>query len=65
MGQKEKRKCGEDSEEDKAAKKLRFCTEAVESRDRFTNRVVMDDDLVETLQWLAESTPEEVRVRSP
>ena len=63
MGQKEKRKRGEDSEEVKAVKKIQFCTEAVASRDRFISKVVVDDDLAETLQWLAESTPEEVRLR--
>lgn len=48
------------SEEEKALKKLRFCTEAVASKDRFVDKVVIEDDLTETLQWLAESTPQEV-----
>jgi len=48
------------SEEEKALKKLRFCTEAVASKDRFVDKVVIEDDLAETLQWLAESTPQEV-----
>ena len=61
MGQKEKRKRSEDSEESKAVQKLRFCTDAVASRDRFVNKVVVEDELAEAVQWLAETTPEEVR----
>ncbi len=42
------------------ALKVRFCREAVEGRDRFQRASVFDEDLEETLQWVAERAAEEV-----
>ena len=53
------------SEEDKVVRKVRFCTEAVSSRDRFQKGIVFDDDLRDAIEWIAGHSAEEVRELSP
>ena len=36
--------------------KVRFCREAVDSRDRFQRTLVLDDDLAEAVQWVSTHT---------
>ncbi len=50
------------SEEEKVVRKIRFCTEAVTSRDRFQKGVVFDDDLGDAIKWIAGHTAEEAGV---
>ena len=45
---------------EKVTAKIKFCREAVEGRDRFAKSSVFDDDLESALQWIKQTSPEEV-----
>ncbi len=49
------------SEDNKAARKVQFCREAVESRDRFADCVVLDEDLHAALHWIKSRTAVQVQ----
>ena len=50
------------AEREKDKRKLLFCEGAVKSRDRFASKIVLDDDLMETLRWLGMTESAEVLV---